>query len=280
MRPILTKTVTGNAVDREQAGGIDQEGYTLIELLIALAMMGLIMAGVATAYSVGSATYLTGSNQAQVQQDTRVALMMLEEDLRLIGYGYPTATTLPKITNVTSTSTNVSITFWADLAGGSTVLAADVAAGATTLTVPSPTNIVTGDIIYLVNGAQWERRPVNAVTAGTPNTAITVGAATAQYQNCPCLFPRGVQVGRPKLIVHAWNQGAGAITRDIGDGNGAQTLVTGVQAFALTYLDANGNTTTTPANIRQVMINMTIQSASTFDGGTAVITTDIRPRNL
>lgn len=280
MRTIVTKTVTGNAVDRERARWIDHQGYTLIELLIALAMVGLIMAGVATAYSVGSAMYLTGSNQAQAQQDTRVALMMLEEDLRLIGYGYPTDATLPKITNVTSTSTNVSITFWADLASASTVLASGVASGATTLTVPTPTSIVAGDNIYLINGAQWERRLVTAVTAGTPNTTITVGAATSQYQTCPCSFPQGAQVGRAKLIAHAWNQGTGTITRDIGDGNGPQTLVTGVQTFALTYLDANGNTTTTAANIRQVMIDMAIQLASYFDGGTAKITSDIRPRNL
>src|SRR3989442_6144729 len=68
----------------------DRQGFTLTELLVTLAIMGLVMAALVGVQVSGNTLVLTGENQAQAQQAARTAMLM-EEDLRLGGYGYPPA---------------------------------------------------------------------------------------------------------------------------------------------------------------------------------------------
>ncbi|MFQ5990038.1 MAG: PilW family protein [Candidatus Methylomirabilales bacterium] len=87
---------------------LDQRGFTLVELLVALAIVGLIMAGVVHLYMTSSKIHAGGVGRVGAQQAARAVMVMMGEDLLLAGYGYPTA---PKITAATPTS----VTFWADL---------------------------------------------------------------------------------------------------------------------------------------------------------------------
>ena len=65
----------------------DQRGFTLAELLVAIAILGLIMLGVMTLLMTGNQSYLTGSNQAEAQASARAALERVTLDLREAGYG-------------------------------------------------------------------------------------------------------------------------------------------------------------------------------------------------
>ncbi len=248
----------------------DQRGFTLFELLMALAIMGLVMAGVVSLYTTGNSIYLAAANQVETQQAARGAMLMLEENLLLAGDGFPTVPGLPKIT----AADPISITFWADLTNGSTLLSADVNPGNKTLNVNSAAGIKSGDTVYLISGGQWEARTVSSVTG----TTITITAGAGAF------YPQGAQVGRPKAIRFSWN--ANTISKDAGEGGGPQSLADGVQAFQLRYFDA-GNNEIPPvnlpgnlANIRRIAITVTVQSASALNKGTFIITSDIRPRNL
>lgn len=64
----------------------DQRGFTLTELLVAIALLGLIMAGTLTVLMVGNESYLTGSNQAEAQAAVRAALERMTTDIREAGY--------------------------------------------------------------------------------------------------------------------------------------------------------------------------------------------------
>lgn len=250
----------------------DQRGFTFLELLLALAIMGLVMAGVVSLYMTGSSIYLAAANQVETQQAARGAMLMLEENLLLAGDGFPTAPGIPKITAATPTS----ITSWADLTNGTTLLFADVNQGNTTLNVNSAAGIKSGDTVYLISGGQWEARTVSSVTG----TTITVNPGAGAF------YPQGAQVGRPKAVTFSWDAGMKRISKDAGEGGGLQPLADGVQAFQLRYFDA-GNNEIAPvnlpgnlANIRRIAITVTVQSASALNPGTFIITSDIRPRNL
>jgi prepilin-type N-terminal cleavage/methylation domain-containing protein len=64
----------------------DQRGFTLAELLVAIAVVGLIMTGLLTFMMSGNQTYLTGSNQIEAQQAARVALARMVREIRGAGY--------------------------------------------------------------------------------------------------------------------------------------------------------------------------------------------------
>jgi len=245
-----------------------EAGFTLAELLVTIAVLGLIMGAVFTVQIAGNSAFTAGSDLAESQQSARTA-MLIDEDLRLVGYGYVLST--PAITAATATS----ITFWADLLNASTFLTADLPAGGNTLTVNSSAGVSIGDTIYVVNGRTEATLVVQAIPdATTVRTAAGAGPA----------FPRGSMVGRARRITYAW--ASSALTRDAGDGAGAQTLATGVQSLQLSYFDVSdvqitaANLAANLASIRRVAVAVTAQSTSPGHVRSFNISSNIRPRNL
>ncbi len=65
----------------------DQRGFTLAELLVVVAIIGLVMTGVLTLLMTGNESYLTGSNQVEAQAAVRAAIERVTQDIREAGYG-------------------------------------------------------------------------------------------------------------------------------------------------------------------------------------------------
>jgi type IV pilus assembly protein PilW len=63
----------------------DTPGFTLVELLIAMAIAGIVMAGVYSAYSSQQRSYLAQEQVAAVQQNLRVAMYFMEREIRMAG---------------------------------------------------------------------------------------------------------------------------------------------------------------------------------------------------
>lgn len=61
-------------------------GFTLVELMVALALGSIVMAAVMTAFLSQHNTYLAQGQVVEMQQNARVALDMLELDIRSAGY--------------------------------------------------------------------------------------------------------------------------------------------------------------------------------------------------
>lgn len=59
-----------------------QKGFTLAELLVGLAVLGLALAGLATVHESGLRAYVYGSNRVEVQQNARVALERMAREIR------------------------------------------------------------------------------------------------------------------------------------------------------------------------------------------------------
>jgi prepilin-type N-terminal cleavage/methylation domain-containing protein len=59
-----------------------EKGFTLAEMLVSLAVLGLALASVATLHQSGLQAYVTGSNRVEVQQNARVALERMAREIR------------------------------------------------------------------------------------------------------------------------------------------------------------------------------------------------------
>lgn len=246
-----------------------ERGFTLSELLVTCAILGIIMAAAATVQMTGATVATIGESKAEAQQSARAAMLM-EEDIRLAGFGYPSSQT--KFTAASQTA----VTFWADLLNASTTLSQPVNPGDRVLNVVSGNLIGTGDMVYVINGDQWESLTVTSTTA----TTVTVAAGAANA------YPVNTQVGRPRLITYSWDGATRRLMRDAGDGNGLQPLADGVQAFQYQFFDTT-DTAIVPAalpanlgNIRRMAITMTARSTVSAASDAFTVTSSVRPKNL
>ena len=83
----------------------NERGFTLAELLVTTAVIGLIMAGIFILQVGGQRAYLFGSNRVETQQNARVALDLMTRELR-------------SSTSITSLASATDIGFgWKDEAG-------------------------------------------------------------------------------------------------------------------------------------------------------------------
>jgi len=64
----------------------EQKGFTLVELMIAMLVGGVVMAAVMTSFLSQHETYLAQDEVVEMQQNARVAMDMLSRDIRTIGY--------------------------------------------------------------------------------------------------------------------------------------------------------------------------------------------------
>jgi prepilin-type N-terminal cleavage/methylation domain-containing protein len=60
----------------------DQRGFTLTELLVVTAVLGMILAGIVLVQQMGQQAYLFGSHRVEVQQNNRAALELMIRELR------------------------------------------------------------------------------------------------------------------------------------------------------------------------------------------------------
>ena len=72
-----------------------QAGFTLTELLVALAGVGLVLAGLATFFVAGQQSFLVGANQIEAQQNVRIAIARMIEEIRNAGNARAQAPPLP-----------------------------------------------------------------------------------------------------------------------------------------------------------------------------------------
>jgi len=61
---------------------LNQRGFTLTELIVALAVLGMVLGGVYTLQQQGLYSYMMGSAKVEAQQNARVALDLMVRELR------------------------------------------------------------------------------------------------------------------------------------------------------------------------------------------------------
>lgn len=69
-----------------------EAGFTLIEIMVALAILAIAMTAVFATFSSQQLSYTNQNRVAEMQQNLRLAADMLVRDIRLAGYGLPVTT--------------------------------------------------------------------------------------------------------------------------------------------------------------------------------------------
>lgn len=68
---------------------MSEKGLTLVELLIAMAISGIVVAAIYTAFVTQQKSYTIQDQVAETQQNARVALDLITREVRMAGYGQP-----------------------------------------------------------------------------------------------------------------------------------------------------------------------------------------------
>ena len=60
----------------------NERGFTLTELLVVMAVLGIVLAGVFVIQEQGTRSYLIGASRVEVQQNARTTLELMVRELR------------------------------------------------------------------------------------------------------------------------------------------------------------------------------------------------------
>jgi len=71
---------------RRKKSSRHQHGFTLVELIVAMAMTGIVMAAVFTTYKSQQDSYVDQEQVAEMQQNLRASLYMMARDIRMAGF--------------------------------------------------------------------------------------------------------------------------------------------------------------------------------------------------
>lgn len=256
-----------------------EDGFSLPELLLAMAILAMVVAAVFGVYQVSQQTYIRATSLEDAQLSARAGLERMVSDLQLIGAYSWTGTTGSGGAILAATPTGIA--FMADIdadtvAGGQeTTTAGIVKLGDTNVSVQLPMGGSIGafsanESLYIADGSIREVHQIASVSGNN----ITVAPSMLNTSD----YPPGSIVRSVETVTYAYDAPARTITRTVG-GNGPEIIVDNVTGFILTYFDGfNPSVETAILNeIREIRIALTTRGG---DGSSRTMTVLVRPRTL
>lgn len=239
-----------------------EKGLTLIELLIAMVISALVIAGLYRTFIGQQKTYSVQEQIVDMQQNARAAVNRMMTEIRMAGFGN-VSMVLP-ITFTTGTFNNVlnlntptagSLTIVSATEGTSTLMA-EGEVGQSQIFVSTleddmgNTLFDTGNRRYVSIGG-LESYEITSVDPGTKT--ITLNGSLV-YRH-----PIGTPVFNIKALSYqiASLNGIPTLLRDENLGNGPQPLADSIENLQFTYLDVGENPTSNPPDIRIIRISLT-----------------------
>ncbi len=81
-----------------------EEGFTIIELMVAAALSLVVMGGIYSVYRSQQESYIVREQETAMQQNIRAGMVIMTSDIRMAGYHHPTVDVSPGITSANPTS--------------------------------------------------------------------------------------------------------------------------------------------------------------------------------
>lgn len=221
----------------------NQRGFTLAEMLVVCAIVGLVMASLLGLVMSGQQAYWFGTTQVDGQQTARVAIERMAKEIREAGYeplpGETDPTACPNATNYPLYTSGVPCYKFVPITGQS----------ATAMTLQ-----------YNWNGS----------TCTAPCSPISTGAMVTDPMVCPTTACRGEQV--------TYSLSGSNLRRQESAVDASPLIIaSGITALTFTFRDENGNVTAAGDLIRSVDISLTVQTAS--KGAYVTMVDRVRLRN-
>ncbi len=237
-----------------------EKGLTLIELLVAIVISALVIVGLYRAFIGQQKTHAIQEQIVDMQQNARTAVNRMMSEIRMAGFGN-VSMVLP-VTFSTGTFNNVlnlntptagSLTIVSAVGGTSTLTAAGVI-GQSQIVVSTLTDDL-GNALFDTSNKKYvsigglESYTITSVDNGTKTITLN-GSLTYNHA-----------VGTPIFNIRALSYQVasvnGPLLRDENLGNGAQSLADSIENLQFAYIDAGGNPTANPLNIRIIRISLT-----------------------
>ncbi len=249
-------------MDRIRKG---ERGITLIELMIALVISSILIALLYRTLSGQQKTYVIQEQVVDMQQNARAAIHRMMSEIRMAGFGnvsmvlpvtFPTGT----FNNVLNpdTPTAGALTFLSAM-GGNSILEGEAAAGQNQITVSTLTDS-NGNALFDTSNKRYisvgglESYTITSIDSGTKT--ITLNGSLKYYH------PTETPVFPIRALTYqvASVNGIPTLLRDENLGEGPEPLADHVESLQFTYLDANGNVTTNPLDVRVITVSLTART--------------------
>lgn len=265
-----------------------QQGFSLAELLVVLAMTGVVVTAMLSLYMNTQRTAVTSEEVVEVQQNIRIAMEQISKDLRMAGFMVPKQN--PAITAADATSFTLATASAAGIAARVNANV-NVVGGVGTVVVASPQMVdlfANGDVVRILRTpdqaepllgtfvVQSRNRTASQITLNgfsapvsyLPGDVIVRTTATAPNPNTIlyCLGPAtgcgptaACASGGQTCLMRVANGSADVLASNIAPG--------GLQ---FSYLLSGGTETATPtaanrANIKAVRVTITGRTVSTLN---------------
>jgi prepilin-type N-terminal cleavage/methylation domain-containing protein len=253
---------------------IEDKGVTLVELMIALMMSGILIAALYRTFIGQQRTYTVQEQVVDMQQNVRVSIHRMMSEIRMAGFG-----------NVNNAL---------NLVGGVNGFTQVITPNNNTLTIVGGFKQVkrdNGDPI-LINSVGKDPTGKNTLTLnyatdnfdGAKHHFISIGglesntvasrSGSVLTLNLPLtLIPRaGTPIFKIQAITYdlGLSDGKNVLRRNENTGGGAFAVAENIENVQFEYFDANGNPTGIPSNIRMVRVTVTARtdmSDPEFAGG-------------
>ena len=239
------------------------KGLTLIELLVALVITAILVAGMYRTFIGQQKTYTVQEQVVDMQQNMRAGINRMMREIRMAGFGnvsmvLPVTVGGNTFNNIVSPDNPVagSLTILSACETGGTLVAPGTFAQ-TQITVTSLTDsqgntlFDTGDRKYVSIGGVESHTITNiAGTTLTLNGGLTYNhlVGTPVFGIRAISYQVGVVDGIPTLL------------RDENVGAGAQPQADSIENLQYGYFDVNGNPTANPPDIRIVQVALTART--------------------
>jgi prepilin-type N-terminal cleavage/methylation domain-containing protein len=255
-----------------------KNGLTLIELLIALVLSGILIAALYQLFIRQQKTYTVQDQVADMQQNIRVAIDQMTREIRMAGYGGNILAIFSNINGFANiiTPANNSITILlADQVG---VLKQNATKGTTQLKATNASVFNTDKKKYLcLNGLN------NYLIQSIVTDTITLAASLTEDH----LINEPVYIVKAITYSLGLSGGKTVLRRNENTGGSAQPLAENMESLQFTYFDAMGNVTSNPLDIRMVRVAVTSKtnmSDPEYKGGDGyrrrTLSSNIKVRNM
>jgi prepilin-type N-terminal cleavage/methylation domain-containing protein len=257
---------------RDRNKKIGNSGFSLVEMLVVVAIMGLVTTAIFSLFQNVQNTGYTQEEVVDLQQNLRVAMDTLTKDIQMAGFLVPPTTmaitTAPASLAAGNTLVLQTATTSLDVArldGDVTVAVADTAKEFTLASSEMVGLFAANDKVRLVRSPDHGQKidalfTVDSVDSSTRKITLSgFGANTADYQEVDLLVKTG-DAGHPANLTYALDAANNELERTASDGGGAQVVADNITAVDFVYRLENGTETNAPTSlgdIRGVRVTLT-----------------------
>lgn len=242
-----------------------QKGFSAVELLISVGIMGFVLAALYNIMISQQRTYEAQKDVSVTQRDLRASISYLERDIRMAGLAVPRGTN-PVAAFQNGTGPNpaapdsISINFSPGPMTYLSTSTVQLPGSGNIIQVDSVGNFNVGDTINIINNETNNllgQYTVSAVNSGNNELSLNSNPLTDGVIDIGFLVARSFRTINYQVTANAVT-GRNELIRN--DGVVQSTIIDGVTDFQVSYILDDGSEVTAPANladVRRIRINVT-----------------------